>query len=85
MTYHDINLVKKAANIARWRPVLEAALDANHPPVGHEHISNSLYICQTPTSVVVDEACPLFNNKRCHPKESTLCGGPNGPNACCAN
>ncbi|KAK4450168.1 hypothetical protein QBC34DRAFT_437433 [Podospora aff. communis PSN243] len=82
--YCGFTFLDSQANIARWRPILEGALDAAHPPVSHDLISDTLYICQTTTSVIVDEACPLFDNKRCQPKESSLCGGPNGVNACCA-
>ncbi|KAK3362415.1 hypothetical protein B0T25DRAFT_561486 [Lasiosphaeria hispida] len=82
--YCGFTLLDSGANIALWKPKIDAALTERGLPADSDHEFNSLFFCTGPQSVALDEFCPANANFRCQPHTANGCGSGISPNDCCA-
>ncbi|KAK3335882.1 hypothetical protein B0T19DRAFT_22346 [Cercophora scortea] len=71
--YCGYNLLNSAANIAVWKPRIDAALAARTITVDGTHEYDSLFFCTSATTLAFDEYCAGTTNFHCQPSSSDSC------------
>ncbi|KAK3933943.1 hypothetical protein QBC46DRAFT_219352, partial [Diplogelasinospora grovesii] len=81
--YCGFTLLDSQADIAIWKPRIDAALAARGLPADADHEFNSLFFCSDPNTVVLDEYCFDQPSFRCQPSSAAGCGSGVTKNDCC--